>query len=110
MIPKIKLPMMIAGAAYMLWLAWNLLQSKGFQEDVHAKSSYLTGLLLQFINPKLYLYCIISLEAYILPYSYGQWVPLIFFALLLPCSASPPTCAGPCSARHSAPCSPNTHG
>jgi len=83
MIPRIKLPMMIVGAAYMLWLAWNLLRSKGFQEDVHAKSSYLTGLLLQFINPKLYLYCIVSLEAYILPYFHGQWIPLILFALLL---------------------------
>lgn len=83
MIPKIKLPMLIMGAAYMLWLAWNLLRSKGFQEDVHAKSSYLTGLLLQFINPKLYLYCIVSLEAYILPYFHGKLVPLILFALLL---------------------------
>lgn len=83
MIPKIKLPMMIAGALYMLWLAWSLLRSKGLSEDAHAKGSYLSGLILQFINPKLYLYCIVSLEAYILPYYHGQWVPLVFFALLL---------------------------
>ncbi len=83
MIPKIKLPMMIAGALYMLWLAWNMLRSTGLLEDHHAKGSYLSGLIFQFINPKLYLYCIVSLEAYILPYYHGQWVSLIFFALLL---------------------------
>lgn len=83
MIPKIKLPMMIAGALYMLWLAWNMLRSSGLPEDAHAKGGYLSGLIFQFINPKLYLYCIVSLEAYILPYYHGQWIPLIFFALLL---------------------------
>lgn len=83
MIPKIKLPMMIAGALYMIWLAWNMLRSTVLPEDHHAKGSYFSGLILQFINPKLYLYCIVSLEAYILPYYHGQWVPLFFFALLL---------------------------
>lgn len=83
MIPKIKLPMMIMGAVYMLRLAWNMLRSTGLPEDGHTKGSYFSGLILQFINPKLYLYCIVSLEAYILPYYHGQWVPLIFFALLL---------------------------
>jgi len=83
MLPRIKLPMMIVGAAYMLWLAFHMLRSTGPTEDCHAKSGYLSGLFLQFINPKLYLYCIVSLEAYILPYYHGQWLPLIFFALLL---------------------------
>lgn len=83
MIPKIKLPMMVVGAAYMLWLAWNLLKSTGIQEYAYEKSGYFTGLLLQFVNPKLYFYCIMSLEAYILPYFHGQRIPLILFALLL---------------------------
>ena len=43
----------------------------------------LSGLLLQFINPKIYLYCIMSMEAYILPYYGGQPVILFLFALLL---------------------------
>ena len=28
----------------------------------------LSGLFLQFINPKIYIYCIMSMEAYILPF------------------------------------------
>ena len=83
MIPKIKLPMMIAGALYMLWLAWKLFRSAPLTEEGQEKGSFLSGLILQFINPKLYLYCIVSLEAYILPYYQGQWPPLLFFSLLL---------------------------
>ena len=39
--------------------------------------------MLQFINPKIYIYCIVSMEAYILPFYQGEWGSLIFFALLL---------------------------
>ena len=52
------------------------------QED-HSREGFLSGLLLQFINPKIYLYCIMSMEAYILPYYGGQPVILFLFALLL---------------------------
>lgn len=39
--------------------------------------------MLQFVNPKIYIYCIVSMEAYILPHYHGQWDKLAFFALLL---------------------------
>lgn len=82
-IPKIKLPMLIAGAAYMLYLAWKTFKSASVIEEDHSRSGFLSGLLLQFINPKIYIYCIVSMEAYILPYYQGRWNILIFFALLL---------------------------
>lgn len=82
-IPRIKLPMLIIGALYMLWLAWKTFRSSSeFNED-HSRSGFLSGLLLQFINPKIYIYCIVSMEAYILPFYQGAWGKLIFFALLL---------------------------
>ena len=82
-IPKIKTPMLIIGAIYMLWLAWKTVKSSSVIEEKQAKSSFLSGALLQFINPKIYIYCIVSMEAYILPYYQGEWLTLIFFALLL---------------------------
>lgn len=82
-IPKIKMPMLIIGALYMLWLAWKTFTSPSMIEDHHSKSSFISGLTLQFINPKIYIYCMISMEAYILPHYQGQWAELIFFALLL---------------------------
>lgn len=83
MIPKIKLPMIIAGALYMLWLAWSTLRSAPVVEDTPSKTGFLSGLFLQFVNPKIYIYCIVSMQTYILPYYQGQWLPLILFALLL---------------------------
>lgn len=82
-IPKIKLPMLIIGALYMLWLAWKTFRSSSEIKEDHSRSGFLSGLLLQFINPKIYIYCIVSMEAYILPFYQGKWGVLIFFALLL---------------------------
>lgn len=83
LIPKIKLPMLILGAAYMLYLAWKTLHSNNEIEDNHSHSGFLSGLLLQFINPKIYIYSIMSMEAYILPHYSGRPLALIGFALLL---------------------------
>ena len=82
LIPKIKLPMLILGALYMLYLAWETFRSSGVEED-HSRDGFLSGLLLQFINPKIYIYCIMSMEAYILPYYHTEPLPLLGFALLL---------------------------
>lgn len=82
-IPKIKMPMLIIGAIYMLWLAWKTVKSSSVIEEKQTKSSFISGALLQFINPKIYIYCIVSMEAYILPYYQGEWLTLIFFALVL---------------------------
>lgn len=83
LIPKIKTPMLFIGAAYMLFLAWETFRSAGGIEEQHARSSFASGLLLQFINPKIYIYCILSMEAYVLPVYQGQPLLLFGFAILL---------------------------
>ena len=50
LIPKIKLPMLVAGAAYMLYLAWETFRSSGVEEN-HSREGFLSGLLLLFIYP-----------------------------------------------------------
>lgn len=85
LIPKIKMPMLIAGAIYILYLAWEIFRSSGSIsiKENHSHSGFISGMLLQFINPKIYIYCIISMEAYILPYYSGQTGRLSAFAFLL---------------------------
>ena len=83
LIPKIKTPMLVVGAVYMLCLAWETFRSGDSIEENHSRDGFASGLLLQFINPKIYIYCIMSMEAYILPYYHGQVIPLAGFALLL---------------------------
>lgn len=83
LLPKIKLPMLVIGALYMLWLAWKTFASSSEIKEAHSREGFLSGLSLQFVNPKIYVYCIVSMEAYILPSYQGQWGALILFALLL---------------------------
>lgn len=82
-IPKIKMPMLAVGACYMLYLAWETFRSTGGIEENHSRDGFVSGLLLQFVNPKIYIYCIMSMEAYILPFYSGQYMRLLGFALLL---------------------------
>ncbi|MEG1917506.1 MAG: LysE family transporter [Oscillospiraceae bacterium] len=83
LIPKIKLPMLILGAIYMLHLAWKIFNSSSELEEKTGEYTFLQGFVLQFVNVKLYLYGILSMEVYILPYFAGQTGVLIGFALLL---------------------------
>lgn len=83
LIPKIKTPMLFIGAAYILYLAWKTFKSSSVIEEDERHGNFISGLVLQFVNPKIYIYCIVSMEAYILPYYHGEWDMLIFFALLL---------------------------
>lgn len=82
-IPIIQTPMLIIGAVYMLYLAWKTFKSGSDITEDHSREGFVSGLTLQFVNPKIYIYCIVSMEAYILPYFNGQILPLLGFALLL---------------------------
>jgi len=82
-IPRIKTPMLVIGAVYMLWLAWGTFRSSGDLGEQEGRDGFFTALMLQFINPKVYLYCVMSMEAYVIPYYQGQWDKLFFFAILL---------------------------
>lgn len=83
LIPRIKLPMLLAGAAYMVYLAWETFRSGPVEETARTRDGFVWGLLLQFINPKIYIYCILSMEAYILPFYGDRPLFLLGFALLL---------------------------
>lgn len=83
LIPKIKVAMLIVGAVYMLYLAWKTFKSSGDIEESHSSANFFSGLFLQFINAKIYIYCIVSMQVYILPYYGGQLLPLFGFAIML---------------------------
>lgn len=82
-IPKVKTPMLILGAAYMLYLAWKTITRSTMIEEKNSHSGFVAGTLLQFINPKIYIYSIVSMEAYVLPVYQGQMGKLILCALIL---------------------------
>ncbi len=85
-IPKIEFFMLLIGASYILYLAYSTLRSGSMVSDTiesKSKTSFFSGFILQFINPKIYIYCIVSMQAYILPFYKDEPISLLFFALLL---------------------------
>ena len=82
-LPKVKIVMQILGAAYMLYLAWKVWKSSSeLDADGGQEASFLSGMILQFANPKIYIYAITAMSLYILPI-YHSTVALIGFTAVL---------------------------
>lgn len=84
-LPKIKIVMDVVGAVYMLFLAVKIILSKPHREgekDEKKLNSFLSGMLLQFINVKGILYCITVIAVFIIPYSKTD-ISMILFSLIL---------------------------
>lgn len=82
-LPKVKIVMQILGAAYMLYLAWKVFKSSSeLSAEGGREASFLSGMVLQFANPKIYIYAITAMSLYILPV-YHSAAALIGFTVLL---------------------------
>ncbi|MEH6935981.1 LysE family translocator [Bacillus sp. JJ783] len=83
-LPLIEFPLKILGVAYMLYLAFKILTSKG-NTDTNEKSNknlFLVGIMLQFVNPKGILFGLTVVSTFILPY-YHSYSGYLFFSLFL---------------------------
>ena len=67
LLPQIQPVILLLSAAYMLYLAWRLFRSDGELRLTKSGSDFKAGALLQFINLKVYAYCIVSIQVYALP-------------------------------------------
>ena len=82
-LPKVKIVMQILGAAYMLYLAWKVWKSSSeLNADGGKEASFFSGMVLQFANPKIYIYAITAMSLYILPV-YHSLSALIEFTVIL---------------------------
>lgn len=88
-LPKIKMVMQVLGAAYMLYLAWKVWKSPAAVEaDDKKELGFLSGMVLQFANPKIYIYAITAMSLYILPVYHSTGALIGFAALLSAIGAS----------------------
>lgn len=81
-IPAIKPIMTVVGAAYIIWLAWKTVTSSPHDDAAAGQSTFLSGMLLQFLNPKAILYGVTAASTFIVPY-YKSVPVLIAFAAML---------------------------
>lgn len=82
-IPKIQTPMLIAGALYILWLAWNTWRSSVDIEESDRGGRFVNGLLICILNPKCWLYYITATATYIMPCFDGSMPEAVFMSLFL---------------------------
>lgn len=83
-LPKIEYFMTLLGAAYMVYLAVKIMKSKpsANSEKEDKNNSFVTGMLLQFINPKGILYGLTAVSTFILPYHTSNF-SLVLFSFFL---------------------------
>ena len=89
-IPRFTFAMKIAGATYMLFLAWKVsgihIRHKGEASGEEKKSgsvnSFRVGMIMQLVNVKVILYGLTILSGFIIPFYREPW-QLVLFSLLL---------------------------
>lgn len=89
MIPAFKPFLSYIGAAYILWLAWKTFTDKPHEKETVEKgqtNTFMSGFLLQFVNPKAILYGLTTTSVFIIPY-YDSVLILGIFSLLLALTA-----------------------
>ena len=72
----------IAGSAYLLWLAFNMIRKKGGLRKVSTSASFFKGITLQFVNPKA-LFFSMTLYALFVTGTYS-WHQVIAMSFILP--------------------------
>ncbi len=82
--PKIKTYMTFIGFLYILRLAWKVFKSDRYSNsaEITSDNSFLSGLLLQFINPKVILFSMTAVSTFIIPY-YESATTLCLFSVFL---------------------------
>ncbi|MBQ8829512.1 MAG: LysE family transporter [Burkholderiaceae bacterium] len=85
LLPDIMRPLLFLSASYMLYLAWTVYRSshRASSKVSFDSFSFVAGILLQFVNGKIWVYGIVSMQSFILPH-YSENIPLlVMFSILL---------------------------
>jgi cysteine/O-acetylserine efflux protein len=81
--PSVQPVLRLAGAAYILWLAWCTARaSYGFTDTGQARLGFDKGFLLQLLNPKVIVYGLALYSSFLSPLA-GRPLALVLFALPL---------------------------
>ncbi len=75
--PKIIVVMQITGCLYMLYLAYQVYKMKMVGETAKQATTFLSGYLMQFVNPKTWLFTMTVIPSYVMPYeksSFAIWI------------------------------------
>ncbi len=81
LLPQLQPCLMLAGAAYILYLAWKTYRQSSLAGE-RKSAGFIEGLLLQLINIKVYLLAITAISSYIMPMEAGNGTKAALSALI----------------------------
>jgi threonine/homoserine/homoserine lactone efflux protein len=67
-IPKVLIVMQIIGSYYMLYLAYQVYKMDTSKPTVNQAGTFMSGFLMQFLNPKVVLFTMTVIPGFIMPY------------------------------------------
>ncbi|MGD6958296.1 LysE family translocator [Rossellomorea aquimaris] len=67
-LPKILIVMKILGSCYMFYLAYRIYKMDTSKPAVHQSGTFMSGFLMQFLNPKVVLFTMTVIPSFILPF------------------------------------------
>ncbi|AOZ91224.1 LysE family translocator [Paenibacillus crassostreae] len=81
-IPNILSIMRIIGGFYMLYLAYQIYQMGSTETKNHQPANFVSGLLMQFVNPKVLLFTVTVIPSYVLPYYTSSLASFLFVIII----------------------------
>ncbi|VBB08883.1 lysine-type exporter protein (lyse/ygga) [Lucifera butyrica] len=81
-IPKILIIMQIIGSLYILYLAYQIFKRDTSRATVRQVATFRSGLIMQFVNPKVVLFTMTVFPSFILPYHSEPFVLAMYVALI----------------------------
>ncbi|WP_419959340.1 LysE family translocator [Psychrobacillus sp. BM2] len=68
LIPKVLFIMQIIGSVYMLYLAYQIYKMNTNESPANQAGTFMSGFLMQFLNPKVVLFTMTVIPSFIIPY------------------------------------------
>ncbi|MFM1654598.1 LysE family translocator [Brevibacillus sp. B_LB10_24] len=84
-VPKIIVFMQIIGCLYMLYLAYQVYKTKMSGDNAKQAATFMSGYLMQFVNPKTWLFTMTVIPSYVMPYyktSLVLWIFVLVIAMI----------------------------
>ncbi|MFF2912696.1 LysE family translocator [Paenibacillus sp. NPDC057934] len=71
LLPKVLVIMQLIGSLYMLYLAYLICRKSSSDKTENQAATFLSGFMMQFLNPKLVLFTLTVIPTFVLPYYSG---------------------------------------
>ncbi|MRN53166.1 LysE family translocator [Paenibacillus monticola] len=81
-IPNILSVMQIIGSVYMLYLAYQIYRMSSAETKPKQTANFVSGLLMQFVNPKVLLFTLTVIPSYVMPYYTSSLASLVFVIII----------------------------